>query len=167
VVLFFFFLCTLVTAPRGSLSLKLSDTRVYEPQIRAGWYEWWSPEKWCGGVLENSCLSSLNFCSRTSGVSCQAGLEFRGWGFELAPWRTLVAALSTFAHAPQAFPARVYRLGFSVRAVFNPVASREGPVSWITLVAALSTVAQAPPAFPARVDALRFMRVDESESESE
>jgi len=26
---------TLVTGPRRSLSLKLSDTRVYEPQIRA------------------------------------------------------------------------------------------------------------------------------------
>ena len=32
-VIFFFF--TLVTGPRRSLSLKLSDTRVYEPQIRA------------------------------------------------------------------------------------------------------------------------------------
>ena len=31
--LVFFF--TLVTGPRRSLSLKLSDTRVYEPQIRA------------------------------------------------------------------------------------------------------------------------------------
>ena len=30
---FFFF--TLVTGPKSSLSLKLSDTRVYEPQIRA------------------------------------------------------------------------------------------------------------------------------------
>ena len=30
---FFFF--TLVTGPRRSLRLKLSDTRVYEPQIRA------------------------------------------------------------------------------------------------------------------------------------
>ena len=30
---FFFF--TLVTGPTRSLSLKLSDTRVYEPQIRA------------------------------------------------------------------------------------------------------------------------------------
>jgi len=29
----FFFFCTLVTGPRRSLSLKLSDTRVYEPQI--------------------------------------------------------------------------------------------------------------------------------------
>ena len=32
-LLFFFF--TLVTGPRRSLSLKLSDTKVYEPQIRA------------------------------------------------------------------------------------------------------------------------------------
>ena len=32
-LLFFFF--TLVTGPRRSLSLKLSDTRVYEPQMRA------------------------------------------------------------------------------------------------------------------------------------
>ena len=32
-LLFFFF--TLVTGPRRSLSLKLSDTRVYEPYIRA------------------------------------------------------------------------------------------------------------------------------------
>ena len=32
---FFFFSFTLVTGPRRSLSLKLSDTRVYEPQIRA------------------------------------------------------------------------------------------------------------------------------------
>ena len=31
----FFFLFTLVTGPRRSLSLKLSDTRVYEPQTRA------------------------------------------------------------------------------------------------------------------------------------
>jgi hypothetical protein len=31
-ILFFFF--TLVTGPRRSLSLKLSDTRVYAPQIR-------------------------------------------------------------------------------------------------------------------------------------
>ena len=34
-VSFFFFFFTLVTGPRRSLSLKLSDTRVYEPQIRA------------------------------------------------------------------------------------------------------------------------------------
>ena len=32
---FFFFFFTLVTGPRRSLSLKLSDTKVYEPQIRA------------------------------------------------------------------------------------------------------------------------------------
>jgi len=32
---FFFFFFTLVTSPRRSLSLKLSDTKVYEPQIRA------------------------------------------------------------------------------------------------------------------------------------
>ena len=32
---FFFFFFTLVTGPRRSLSLRLSDTRVYEPQIRA------------------------------------------------------------------------------------------------------------------------------------
>jgi len=31
----FFFFFTLVTGPRSSLSLKLSDTRVYGPQIRA------------------------------------------------------------------------------------------------------------------------------------
>ena len=31
----FFFFFTLVTGPRGSLLLKLSDTRVYGPQIRA------------------------------------------------------------------------------------------------------------------------------------
>jgi len=32
---FFFFFFTLVTGPGRSLSLKLSDTRVYEPHIRA------------------------------------------------------------------------------------------------------------------------------------
>ena len=32
---FFFFFFTLITGPSRSLSLKLSDTRVYEPQIRA------------------------------------------------------------------------------------------------------------------------------------
>jgi len=32
---FFFFFFTLVTGPRRSLGLKLSDTRVYGPQIRA------------------------------------------------------------------------------------------------------------------------------------
>jgi len=32
---FFFFFFTLVTSPRRSLRLKLSNTRVYEPQIRA------------------------------------------------------------------------------------------------------------------------------------
>ena len=32
---FFFFFFALVTGPRRSLSLKLSDTQVYEPQIRA------------------------------------------------------------------------------------------------------------------------------------
>ena len=32
--IFFFFFFTLVTGPRRSLSLKLSDTRVYEPQVR-------------------------------------------------------------------------------------------------------------------------------------
>jgi len=32
---FFFLSFTLVTGPRRSLMLKLSDTRVYEPQIRA------------------------------------------------------------------------------------------------------------------------------------
>jgi len=32
---FFFFFFTLVTGPRRSLGLKLSDTRVYTPQIRA------------------------------------------------------------------------------------------------------------------------------------
>jgi len=34
-LLFFFFFFTLVTGPRRPLSLKLSDTKVYEPQIRA------------------------------------------------------------------------------------------------------------------------------------
>ena len=34
IIIFFFFFFTLVTGPRRSLSLKLSDTRVYEPQIR-------------------------------------------------------------------------------------------------------------------------------------
>ena len=33
--LVFFFFFTRVTGPRRSLSLKLSDTKVYEPQIRA------------------------------------------------------------------------------------------------------------------------------------
>jgi len=32
-VSFFFFFFTLVTGPRRSLSLKLSDTRVYEPLV--------------------------------------------------------------------------------------------------------------------------------------
>jgi len=32
---FFFFFFTLVTGPRRSMSLKMSDTRVCEPQIRA------------------------------------------------------------------------------------------------------------------------------------
>jgi len=32
----FFFFVTLVTVPRWSLSLKLSDTRVYEPQMLSG-----------------------------------------------------------------------------------------------------------------------------------
>ena len=35
IVFFFFFFLSLVTGPRRSLSLKLSDTRVYEPQIPA------------------------------------------------------------------------------------------------------------------------------------
>ena len=34
-VAFFFFFSTLDTGPGRSLSLKLSDARVYEPQIRA------------------------------------------------------------------------------------------------------------------------------------
>jgi len=33
---FFFFFFTLVTGPRRSLSRKLSDARVYEPQIHDG-----------------------------------------------------------------------------------------------------------------------------------
>ena len=33
-VFFFFFFFTLVTGPRRALSLMLSDTRVYEPEIR-------------------------------------------------------------------------------------------------------------------------------------
>ena len=33
---FFFFFFTLVTGPRRSVSLKLSNTRVYEPQIQGG-----------------------------------------------------------------------------------------------------------------------------------
>jgi len=37
----FFFFFTLVTSPRRSLSLKLSDTRVYEPQIRGGMLPSW------------------------------------------------------------------------------------------------------------------------------
>ena len=37
-LLLFFF--TLVTGPRRSLSLKLSDTKVYEPQIRARMHFW-------------------------------------------------------------------------------------------------------------------------------
>jgi len=34
---FLFFFFTLVTGPRRSVSIKLNDTRVYEPQIRARW----------------------------------------------------------------------------------------------------------------------------------
>ena len=33
---FFFFFFTLITGPRRSVGLELSDTRVYEPQLRAG-----------------------------------------------------------------------------------------------------------------------------------
>jgi len=48
-VVFFFF--TLVTGPRRSLSLKLSDTKVYEPQIRAR--------------LGNHNTTILGFCRNT------------------------------------------------------------------------------------------------------
>jgi len=41
----FFFFFTLVTGPRRSLSLKLSDTRVYEPQLRASRKRTRSPTK--------------------------------------------------------------------------------------------------------------------------
>jgi len=44
----FFFFFALVTGPRRSLSLKLSDTRVYEPQIRA---RLWS----CHAVNKRCC----------------------------------------------------------------------------------------------------------------
>ena len=40
---FFFFFFTLVTGPRRSLSLKLSDTRAYEPQMRARLSTWILP----------------------------------------------------------------------------------------------------------------------------
>ena len=50
-VLFFFFF-TLFTGPRSSLSLKLSDTRVYEPQIGA------MPRE---GGTSSSCSSALRY----------------------------------------------------------------------------------------------------------
>ena len=63
-----FFFLTLVTGSRRSLSLKLSDTRVYEPQIRAarGARFQGKPQK-CGVVteagsylrLKDSCITHL------------------------------------------------------------------------------------------------------------
>ena len=54
---FFFFFFTLVTGPRRSLSLKLSDTRVYEPRIRARLgttAHFWGGEEAGGNVQENA-----------------------------------------------------------------------------------------------------------------
>jgi len=54
--IFFFF--TLVTGPRRSLRLTLSDTRVYEPQIRARLGT--TARSHVGGwVLQASCSSSF------------------------------------------------------------------------------------------------------------
>ena len=54
----FFVFFTLVTGPRRSLSLKLSDTRVYAPQIQGGsrplWLAWSCPSQ---GVRGGGALS--------------------------------------------------------------------------------------------------------------
>ena len=56
VVFFFFFVFTLGTGPRRSVSLKPSDARVYEPQMRLSlWQEHHAP------ILANVCLT-LSLC---------------------------------------------------------------------------------------------------------
>jgi len=72
--LFFFFFFTLVTGPRRSLSLKLSDIRVYEPQIRArlgtseGW--WAAAAAWRGW----GALCSLQGSARANRISSRGGM---------------------------------------------------------------------------------------------
>ena len=56
---FFFFFFTLVTGPRRSLSLKLSDTRVYEHQIRAAL----ATDSWAAPVLWRR-LSKLGYLAQ-------------------------------------------------------------------------------------------------------
>ena len=55
-LLFFFF--TLVTGPRRSLSLKLSDTRVCEPQIRFNF----TPGRLLSGPFTGAALQARTFC---------------------------------------------------------------------------------------------------------
>jgi len=66
VIIFFLLLFTLVTGPGRSLSLKLSDTRVYEPHIRA---RLGTTSHFCGVVV-------LNWGGepRSSGTSSPPGL---------------------------------------------------------------------------------------------
>ena len=58
-------ICTLVTGPRRSLSPKLRDTRVYEPEIRAHLGNHSTPTQVC----ENEIASSCSFYSVFMGAS--------------------------------------------------------------------------------------------------
>ena len=82
VLLFFFFFFTLVTGLRRSLSLKLSDTRVYEPQmpggvLRAQMYSHLICA-WCWlstrGLVEWGCWPLSSWSPRLSGAAGSRGL---------------------------------------------------------------------------------------------
>ena len=60
----FFFFSTLVTGPRRSLSLKLSATRVYEPQVRARLGTWRHDD----GVSRRTCF-------RPAPISCASDFK--------------------------------------------------------------------------------------------
>ena len=90
---FFFFFFTFVTGPRGSLRLKLSDTRVYEPQIRARLGTTAISVKW---LFLNTNTSGLglrkpppplpgsDLCISTPGFTVRGlGIRVEGLGFEV------------------------------------------------------------------------------------
>ena len=110
-VLLLFFFFTLVTGPRRSLSLKMSDTRLYEPQIRArlgtrGGVGAVPPPLASGLLLESA---PLFVC-----VAPALGVGVSGFGFRVSGFISLGFTVwhEFRVHGSRL---RVYGLGFGVQ----------------------------------------------------
>ena len=98
---FFFFFLTFVTGPTRSLSLKLTDTRVYGPQIRARLV---TAAHLCGVVVRKLRAVRVGQCPLTLGPAHPPHPASRAQGHHLEPLKPQRPANPPATGKPQLNP---------------------------------------------------------------